>query len=356
MVCVAGQDGVLQVKRVLIIKTSSMGDVVHTLPALTDAVRAMPGVTFDWVVEEGLAEVPRWHPSVDRVLKVAIRRWRRSWWSGETRGERRRFRAELREREYDAVIDAQGLIKSAWLSMQARGRRHGLSWGSAREGISSLACHERHAVARSQHAILRVRQLFAASLGYGLGATEPDYGIDRNRLAEGALSRASVVLLHGTTWETKHWPEAYWLALAKQAGAAGFEVLMPWGNDRERDRAARIASGCGSVRVLDRLGLGQIAGLLAASSGVVAVDTGLAHVAAALGVPAVTLYGATEPGLTGTVGANQVQMRAEFACAPCLQRRCSFTGPSEVQPACYGTLPPTAVWARLNGLMGGIRL
>jgi heptosyltransferase-1 len=198
--------------------------------------------------------------------------------------------------------------------------------------------------------------LFAASLGYGLGATEPDYGIDRNRLAEGALSRASVVLLHGTTWETKHWPEAYWLALAKQAGAAGFEVLMPWGNDRERDRAARIASGCRSVRVLDRLGLGQIAGLLAASSGVVAVDTGLAHVAAALGVPAVTLYGATEPGLTGTVGANQVQMRAEFACAPCLQRRCSFTGASEVQSACYGTLPPTAVWARLSGLMGGIRL
>jgi heptosyltransferase-1 len=249
MVCVAGQDGVLQVKRVLIIKTSSMGDVVHTLPALTDAVRAMPGVTFDWVVEEGLAEVPRWHPSVDRVLKVAIRRWRRSWWSGETRGERRRFRAELREREYDAVIDAQGLIKSAWLSMQARGRRHGLSWGSAREGISSLACHERHAVARSQHAILRVRQLFAASLGYGLGATEPDYGIDRNRLAEGALSRASVVLLHGTTWETKHWPEAYWLALAKQAGAAGFEVLMPWGNDRERNRAARIASGLSLIHI-----------------------------------------------------------------------------------------------------------
>jgi len=356
MLCVAGQDGVLQVKRVLIIKTSSMGDVVHTLPALTDAVRAMPGVTFDWVVEEGLAEVPRWHPSVDRVLKVAIRRWRRSWWSGETRGERRRFRAGLREREYDAVIDTQGLIKSAWLSMQARGPRHGFSWGSAREGISSLACHERHGVARSQHAILRVRQLFAASLGYPLPAEEPDYGIDRGRLEGGVLGRPSVVLLHGTTWDTKHWPEAYWLELAKQAGSAGYEVLMPWGNDREKERATRIASACGSVRVLDRMGLGQIAGILSASSGVVAVDTGLAHVAAALGVPAVTLYGATEPGLTGTVGANQIQMRAEFACAPCLQRRCSFTGSSEVQPACYGTLPPTAVWARLSGLMGGIRL
>ena len=102
--------------RVLLVKTSSLGDVIHTLPALTDAQRAIPGIQFDWVVEEGFAEIPAWHPAVAQVIPVAIRRWRKHPLQTLRSGEWRRFKARLRETHYDLVIDAQGLLKSAWLT------------------------------------------------------------------------------------------------------------------------------------------------------------------------------------------------------------------------------------------------
>ncbi len=338
-------------KHVLIIKTSSLGDVVHTLPALTDAAAALPGITFDWVVEEGIAEIPAWHPAVRQILPVALRRWRRGWWKSAERTQRSEFNQRLRAREYDAVIDAQGLLKSAWISWSARGPRHALSWSSAREPLSSLAAHHRHPIAKGQHAITRVRQLFAAGLGYECPGTPPDYGIDRSRFLTGPATEPSLVFFHGTTWATKHWPEESWTALAGLAAADGYGIRLPWGNPAEKARAERIATACPQARVLPRMSLAELAGVLATARGVVAVDTGLAHVAAALGVPAVTLYGATEPGLTGTLGRNQIALQARFDCAPCLRRTCSFNGPSPVQPACYQTLPPALVWATLRPIL-----
>lgn len=342
-------------RRVLVIKTSSLGDVIHTLPALTDAARAVPGVVFDWVVEESLAEIPRWHRAVDRVLPVALRRWRKGWFASATRAERAAFLESLTERTYDTVIEAQGLVKSAWIALQSRGPRHGLSWKSAREPLASLALHHRHAIPREEHAIQRVRALFACALDYPMPDSPADYGIDLQRFPAPAGARPTVVFLHGTTWATKHWPEPHWIRLAGLAAAAGFEVLLPWGSAGEQARAQRIAAATPGARVLDRLGLDAIAGILAAAHGVVAVDTGLAHVAAALGTPAVTLYGATKPGLTGTVGRNQAQLHSRFPCAPCLRRTCSFKGASRVQPACYEELTPESVWTTLLACIGARR-
>jgi len=338
-------------KQILVIKTSSLGDVIHTLPALTDAAAAIPGITFDWVVEENIAEVPAWHPAVRQVLPVALRRWRRGWWQSPERTQRSQFTQRLRAREYDAVIDAQGLIKSAWISWSARGPRHALSWTSAREPLSSLAAHHRHPIAKGQHAIARVRQLFARSLGYPCPTSAPDYGIDRSRFLTGPPPEPTIVFLHGTTWPTKHWPEESWTALAGLAAADGYDVRLPWGNPAEKARADRIAKTCPRAQVLPRMSLAELAGVLATARGVVAVDTGLAHVAAALGVPAVTLYGATTPGLTGTLGRHQVSLQARFGCAPCLRRTCNYSGPSPVHPACYQTLPPALVWATLKPLV-----
>lgn len=120
--------------RVLIVKTSSMGDVLHTLPALTDAQQVIPGIQFDWVVEEGFAQIPSWHDAVDRVIPVAIRRWRKAWFSAPIKAERKAFRDAVQAQQYDAIIDAQGLVKSAALVTRlGRGVKHGMDWSTARE-------------------------------------------------------------------------------------------------------------------------------------------------------------------------------------------------------------------------------
>ncbi len=167
--------------RVLIVKTSSMGDVLHTLPSLTDAMRAIPGIRFDWVVEEGFAQIPTWHEAVDRVIPVAIRRWRKAWFSAQIKAERKAFREAVQARRYDAIVDAQGLVKSAALVTRlAHGVKHGMDWQTAREPLASLFYNRRHHIAKQQHAVERTRELFAKSLGYAkpdLGVTTPSHSI-----------------------------------------------------------------------------------------------------------------------------------------------------------------------------------
>lgn len=153
--------------RVLIVKTSSMGDVLHTLPALTDAQQAIPDIQFDWVVEEGFAQIPSWHAAVNHVIPVAIRRWRKAWFSAPIKAERKAFRDAVQAERYDAIIDAQGLVKSAALVTRlAHGVKHGMDWQTAREPLASLFYNRRHHIARQQHAVERTRELFAKSLGY----------------------------------------------------------------------------------------------------------------------------------------------------------------------------------------------
>ena len=335
--------------RVLLVKTSSLGDVLHTLPALTDAAQQLPGVSFDWVVEEAFVEVPAWHAAVDSVIPVALRRWKHSPFRVLRAGEPQAAVRLLRRRYYDLVLDAQGLLKSAVITGFARGPRAGLDRNSAREPIAARAYHRKFAVPREQHAVQRLRQLFADALNYDLPATAPDYGI-RQRFTDEKRDQY-LVCLHGTTWPTKHWPEAYWLELASMAAAQGFQVKLPWGNAAERQRAERIAAVHAAVEVLPRMSLGELAALIASASGVVGVDTGLVHLAAALGTPCVTLYGSTDPGLIGTLGDGQLHLQAQFGCAPCMRRDCNYQGEATVFPACYSSLAPDRVWLELNSLI-----
>ncbi|WP_405119131.1 lipopolysaccharide heptosyltransferase RfaC [Pseudomonas leptonychotis] len=295
--------------RVLLIKTSSLGDVVHTLPALTDAVRAIPGIQFDWVVEEGFAEIPAWHPAVAQVIPVAIRRWRKRLWQTLKSGEWTRFKQRLGETRYDLVIDAQGLLKSAWLTRYANAPVAGLDRDSAREPLASRFYDRRYAVPREQHALERTRQLFAQALGYALPAGLGDYGLNRAQLAA-AHAQPYLLFLHGTTWASKHWPEANWRELAAQMSAQGWAVRLPWGNEAEKARAERIAEGIENAAVLPRLNLAGVAKVIAGASACVAVDTGLGHLAAALDVPNISLYGPTLPGRVGAYGRSQIHLCA----------------------------------------------
>jgi heptosyltransferase-1 len=346
--------------RVLLIKTSSLGDVIHALPALTDAARAIPGIQFDWVVEEGFAEIPTWHPAVGKVIPVAIRRWRKNLWQTIKSGEFKRFKQNLQATKYDLVIDAQGLLKSALLTRYVRAPVAGLDKHSAREPLAARFYSRRLAVARGQHAVERLRQLFAVALGYDLPKGLGDYGLNVERLVELPRKNPYVLFLHGTTWDTKHWPEAYWRELAERMGHLGMAVKLPWGSPAEKARAERIAQGLRNAEVLPRLNLAGVAKVLAGAQACVAVDTGLGHLAAALDVPTVSLFGPTNPGLTGAYGRSQVHMASDFSCAPCLQKKCTYQPTAEDQrrfdlkrewPLCFTRLNPERVASRLSTLL-----
>ncbi len=334
--------------RVLIVKTSSLGDVLHALPALTDARAAIPEVSFDWVVEEAFSSIPSWHDAVVQVLPVALRRWRRAPLSKLNRQQWQQFKHRIRSVDYDLVIDAQGLWKSAWLTRLAHGTSHGFDRRSAREGLASLCYDVTHQISRDKHAIDRVRELFAKALHYPVSDRIPDYGISSG---EQTGNKRQLVFLHGTTWPSKHWPESYWQKMIDLATKDGYLVQLPWGDDEERARAERLAHNNDLARVSPAMDLNGIASLLTNSAGAVAVDTGLGHLAAALSLPAVSIYGSTDPFLTGTRGNHQAQLKVDFECAPCLQRKCRYTKSSAVKPACYQTLPPALVWEKLQQLM-----
>lgn len=328
--------------KVLVVKLSSFGDVIHALPAVSDAARLVPDIAIDWVVEEPFADIPARHPAIDRTIPAAIRRWRRH--PGSVRQDMRSFLHALRARRYDLVIDAQGLVKSALVTCMARGPSAGLAWGSAREPVASLAYRSKIALPPDLHAIDKLRRLFAAALGYDMAEASLDYGLS------GAANRGSkqILLLHGTTWPSKHWPEACWTRVAERASQAGYEVLLPHGDDGELASASRIAAAAGGVTILERMSIGSLVDVVAASAGAIAVDSGLGHLAVALGVPTVAIYGPTDPRLTGPRGANQETLASDhLPCIPCLARTCRLPRESGVYPPCFAPLDPETVWRTL---------
>ena len=337
--------------KVLIVRLSSMGDVVQTLPAITDAARAIPGISFDWVADEAFAEIPAWHPSVENVIPSALRRWRRA---GSRRVRSREIRAlikQIRGREYDLTVDLQGEIKSAMIARFARGRRSGHDRRSVHEWGAQIAYNGRFHVAQGQHSILRMRQLLSQSLDYSFDESEIDYGIERSRLPDPGvdLPPRYFVFVHSTSWESKNWPEHYWRDLTLRAAGSGFAVLLPWGSKAERERAVRIAGAEGIV--LPDLSIGQKASVILHATAVVGLDTGLSHIAAALNVPAISLYGATDPLLVGATGKNQINIASKFECVYCHKTRCKYAESSDFKPACFVEITPEHVWQQMERLI-----
>ncbi|VFP88462.1 lipopolysaccharide heptosyltransferase RfaC [Candidatus Erwinia haradaeae] len=311
---------------VLMIKTSSMGDVIHSLPALTDARLAFPNMHCEWVIEENFSEIPTWHPAVSHVIPVAIRRWRKNWFKNLIRKERINFKHALQYRSYDAVIDAQGLIKSAALiSRFATGTKHGGDIYSIREPVASWWYDKRYAINKNQHAVQRIRSLFAKSLNYTLPTTIGDYGILQHfKKNQPIKTNDYLVFLHATTKDKKQWPEMHWRTLINSLQPERVMIKLPWGTHNEFLRAQRLAQGLSYVEVLPKLMLKEIAHILIGAKAIVSVDTGLSQLAAALNCPNITLYGPTNVDLIGGYGHNQISVLS-------LQKNMAEISPQKIQ-------------------------
>jgi len=317
--------------KVLIVKMSSMGDVLHTLPALTDAQLAIPNIEFDWLVEEAFAEIPSWHENVHNVIPIAWRRWRKSIFTLFLNPEWQQFRTSLKEKQYDYIIDAQGLIKSALITRMAHGIRCGFARNSAREGLASLAYQKTFTINTSQHAIMRTRQLFAAALNYSFTPQTIDYGIKQD-IATTSLPLPTnySVFIANTSQTNKRWPIVKWRELISKMLVAKQNIIMPSGYAHEREYIKKIAAGFENVTILPKSSLQQMRTIIAASQSIVSVDTGLAHLAAALDKPTITLYGPTNIQLIGTTGKHQIHLLANGH---------------------HVNIPPEQVWQHLKPLL-----
>lgn len=310
--------------RVLLVKLSSLGDVVHTFPAVSDLAAARPGVEIDWVVEEAFAPFVRLHPALSETHALGFRRrrWPPGRWPGlasELASLRRRFR----ERQYDSVIDLQGLMKSAVVARLVGAPVSGYDSGSAREPFATRLYAERFPVERRLLAVDRTRRLMAAAAGYDLPQTPPRFGLARpSRPAIPGLPSRYVVAVHAASWPSKLWPEPRWRELFGGIGQ-GRAVVLPWGTEAEHQDAVRLATAIPQCFVLPRrLAGADLCGVLAHADAAVGLDSGVMHLAAALGTPGVWLFGPTDPGLTGPVGDRQVVVRSTTPGAPCRRRVC----------------------------------
>ena len=292
----------------LLLKTSSLGDVIHNLPVATDLRRRFPQIAIDWVVEESFADIPRLHPAVRHVIPVALRRWRNQLLARSTRIQWQAFRHAIGERHYDIILDTQGLLKSALIGWIARGNRCGYAAEAAREPLAARFYNRTFAIPRNLHAVARNRWLAAAAFDYPPpDAADPslDYGIHAQPLVAQWLPQFPyAVLLSATSRDDKLWAEPNWLALAADLHARGIACVLPGGSTPERARAARLAAGMTNAVAAPPLDIPTLAALIAGAAIVVGVDTGLTHLAAALGRPVVAIFAGSEPGLTGVLAAT----------------------------------------------------
>lgn len=293
-------------RRVLIVKTSSMGDVVHALPALTDMHRAVPGLTVDWLVEKSFAAIPAQHAGVARVIELQWRKWRKSLRAPATRQALGAWRAAMREHRYDLIIDMQGLVKSAAFACAAHGPRAGYAWHSAREPLASLFYQRRATVPRQLHAVERCRRLAAQLLGYVLPDTPPDFGLAPTADAWLPVAgRPFAVLVPCASRPEKLWPMDDWVAVGQALRQRGLDVAVLWGSPEEQARAQAISERVGGA-VPPFLTVAQVIATLSRAQLVVGLDTGMTHIAAATGRPTIGLYCDHEPGLAGVTGPGRV--------------------------------------------------
>jgi len=322
----------LMPRTILIVRTSSLGDVVHTLPAISDIARHAPQARIDWVVEEHFQEIPAWHPAVSQVIAVAHRRWRKAWRAA--RAERTAFRQQLDRQTYDVVLDMQALMKSVWIVRQTRGQRHGLDWRSAREPLAALFYDVRHRVAFAQPAVVRQRLLAASVFGYAVDGA-PDFGLQN--LSRNVAVQDYAMIMPSASRDDKLWPAQDWQTVFAALRTHGLSMRLLAGNAAEAARAQALAGARDDVTVLPRMGLGDVARMMAGARVMIGLDSGLTHLSAALGRPTIAIYKASSPVRTPLQGSAYTASLGERDHAPSAQTVLSALEDALASTATFGT-------------------
>jgi len=291
---------------ILFIKTSSMGDVLHHMPAVTEAKRHFPDARITWVVDEMYAPLATLHPAVDEIVTIAQRRWRKQIFSARSWREFFAAVKKLRARNFDKIIDTQGLIRTGLMGRLAHGERHGYDFESIREPFAARFYDVNHKVGWDRHVIERNRTLTALALDYEISGA-PDYGFDRKKI-QPSKSGNYAIIFHATAKTKKEWPEERWIEVGQALAKRGLEVVLPWGNESERARSERIAAQVLNARIPDRVPIMDVARLIAGAKIVCGVDTGFLHIAAALGVPVVAVFTITKSHTASPTGPGPVEM------------------------------------------------
>lgn len=286
--------------KVLLVRLSSMGDLIHTLPAVDDLSRMRPDVELHWLSEAAFTDIARLHPFVKKVHVMRWRQWRKELAQYSVWQDIGRLKSELQQQHFDFVLDSQGLVKSAVFAKITQAPVKGLGFGSARERWAALMYNQTYTVPKGQNAVWRNRVLFAQAFGYEM-PSEQRFGLVVPQ--EGALNGLPpryYVALHATSRDSKLWPVGHWVELLQKLhDREECAVYLPWGNETEKLRAENIAAKLPFAKVCDKLSLLQAAYLLERAQGVVGVDTGLLHLANALDRPVVGIYTDTDPAKTG---------------------------------------------------------
>ncbi len=339
--------------KILLIKISSMGDLIHTLPALTDAANQFEQFEVHWVAEESFLDVPNWHQSVTKIIPIAHRRWKKNWLGAWRNGELSEFYKAIRHEHYDLVIDAQSNLKSAISARLARGHRVGVNKQSVHENGAQWFYQTKLDINKNQHAVDRMRQIFSKALKYELPETTADYQIDLSRLPKPDvyLPENFILLNHHASRDYKLWPETYWFELINYFNQNNLAIVLPWGSTQEHQRAKRFAEKADNALVLPEMSLSNKAAVISQAKAAISCDTGLGHLAAALNIPSLSFYGPTDPKLVGTIGQKQIHMISDFPCSPCKRSACHYDGEYQLFPACLERIKPNAVIGALKTIL-----
>ena len=343
--------------KILVVRLSSLGDILHQFPAVSDLHRHFPEAEIHWLVEPAFAEVVQWHAAVGKVIPVPLRAHKKTWW--KIPALLGRLRRQLQAEHYDFVLDAQGLIKSALLARFAGSAVYGFAAGSARESLASRFYAKSVGVPGGLHVIDKNRQLVSAL--FDIDVSQPaDFGLDafRETCRQAGLPPALkaigpyVVLLHGTTWSSKFWPEDHWKELIGLLTGQGWRCLLPWAGAVERQRVDRLkAAGGGQAQVLPELSLTGLMEILLQARAFVSVESGIGHLAAALDVPGIMLHGPTDPAYSGIPGKKCQHVTSGLYCSPCFKRDCPRIRPGKAIPPCQAEINPALVYQRLETLV-----
>ena len=346
--------------KILVVRLSSLGDVLHLFPAISDLRRHFPDAEIHWLVEPAFAELVSWHSAIDKVIAVPLRAHKKIWW--KIPALLSKFRKQLQAEHYNIVLDAQGLIKSALLARLAGVPVFGFAAGSARESLASRLYQKTAKVPDGLHVIEKNRQLVATI--FAADITQPaNFGLDNfhHRLMQAELSakvkdatdQPYIVLLHGTTWNSKYWPETYWQELIRLLAQQGWRSLLPWGNQDERQRAKRLQPAGGEhAQILPELSLTELMGVLLRARAFVSVETGIGHLAAVLDVPGVMLHGPTDPDYSGILGKSCQHITSDIYCSPCFRRDCPRIQTAREIPPCQQKIKPLQVYLQCLALAG----